>query len=50
MGCTICGFMGDDVIVHSCLEDLTGWAQIPSLFIPTVIFEQVGMELVSEGS
>lgn len=49
MSCTICGFMGDDVIVHSCLEDLIGWAQIPSLFISTVIFSQVGMKLVSEG-
>lgn len=49
MSCAICGFMGDDVIVPSCLEDLTVWAQIPSLFIPAVIFSQVGMELVSEG-
>lgn len=38
MSCTTCGFIGDDVIVHSCLEDLTGWAQIPLLFIPTVVF------------
>lgn len=42
-----------DVVIHSFLEELTGWAQTPSLFISILLFNfffisQIGLELISE--